>query len=247
MSDIFYLITASDDRLAYRQTEGRGPTLLFLPGYASDMEGAKATALEAWAERNGRAMLRFDYAGCGMSDGVFEEQSLAGWRDNVLALIDDVVEGPVLLVGSSMGGWLMLHAALERRERVVGLVGVAPAPDFTSWGFSQDDKLAILRNGRIEKPSPYGDSPTVTTRAFWESGETLRLLHNAEIAIDCPVRLLHGQRDADVPWAWSLELINKLRSADVQACFIKDGDHRLSRDKDIALLISTVATLLETL
>jgi pimeloyl-ACP methyl ester carboxylesterase len=165
----------------------------------------------------------------------------------VLALIDDVAEGRVVLAGSSMGGWLMLLAALERPDRVAGLVGIAPAPDFTSWGFTQDQKLTILRDGRIEQPSPYGEAPTVTTRTFWESGETLRLLHNAEIAITCPVRLLHGQRDAEVPWEWSLELAKKLRSADVQAIFIKDGDHRLSRDKDIALLIATVETLLETL
>lgn len=241
-----FLVTAAGERLAYCHTPGRGPTILFLPGYASDMAGTKATALEAWAQHEERALLRFDYAGCGMSDGLFEEQSLAGWRDNVLSLIDAVAEGPVVLVGSSMGGWLMLHAALARPQRVAGLVGVAPAPDFTSWGFTQEEKMTILREGRIEQPSPYGP-PTVTTRAFWESGETLRLLHHAELAIDCPVRLLHGQRDEDVPWAWSLELVKKLRSADVQATFVKDGDHRLSRDSDIALLIATLATLLETL
>ena len=246
MSDTHYLITASDDRIAYRHRAGRGPTILFLPGYASDMDGGKATALDAWAKVRGRAMLRFDYAGCGMSDGDFEMQSLAGWRDNVLTMIDDIAEGPVVLVGSSMGGWLMLLAALARPDRVKGLVGVAPAPDFTSWGFSQEQKMTILREGRIEQPSPYGEQPTVTSRAFWESGETLRLLH-AEIAIDCPVRLLHGQADPDVPWAYSLELMKKLRSADVQAVFIKDGDHRLSRDRDIALLIATVSGLLEAL
>jgi pimeloyl-ACP methyl ester carboxylesterase len=242
-----FLIGAGDDRLAYRRTEGRGPTIVFLPGYASDMEGAKATALDSWAAAEGRAMLRFDYAGCGASDGAFEAQSLAGWRDNVVTILNDAVEGPAVLVGSSMGGWLMLLAALQEPERVRGLVGIAAAPDFTSWGFSQDEKLAILREGRIARPSPYGDPPMVTTRAFWESGETLRLLHNAEIAIDCPVRLLHGQADADVPWTYSLELANRLRSADVQATFVKDGDHRLSRERDIALLIATVKTLLEAL
>ncbi len=246
MSDIFYLITDSDDRIAYRQREGRGPTIIFVPGYASDMEGAKACALDAWAQRHDRALLRFDYLGCGASDGDFEQQSLAGWRDNLLVMIDDVAEGPVVLVGSSMGGWLMLLAALERPALVRGLVGIAAAPDFTSWGFTQDEKLAILREGRIEQPSPYGEAPTVTTRIFWESGEMLRLLHSP-IAIDCPVRLLHGQADADVPWTWSLELAGKLRSPDVQATFVKDGDHRLSRDRDIALLTGTLGTLLENL
>jgi pimeloyl-ACP methyl ester carboxylesterase len=246
MDDVSYLIFEEGDRIAYRHREGRGPTILFLPGYRSDMEGGKATALDAWAAAEGRAMLRFDYAGCGVSAGEFERQTLIGWRDNVLSLIDDVVEGPVVLVGSSMGGWLMLLVALERPERVKGLVGIAPAPDFTSWGFTQEQKLAILRDGRLEEPSPYGDQPTVTSRAFWESGETLRLLH-AEIAVECPVRLLHGQSDTDVPWAYSLELMKKLRSADVQATLVKDGDHRLSRDQDIALLIGTLHRLLESL
>ena len=153
----------------------------------------------------GRAMLRFDYSGCGRSAGEFEAQSLAQWRDDALGMIDEVAQGPVVLVGSSMGGWLMLLAALARPEQVKGLIGVAAAPDFTGWGYSEEEKLTILRDGRIEQANPYGDAPTVTSRAFWESGEALRLTH-APIAIDCPVRLLHGQADADVPWAWSLRL-----------------------------------------
>ena len=233
-------------RLAYRHRRGRGPTILFLPGYMSDMEGGKATALDQWAESQGRAILRFDYAGCGASDGAFDDQTLDGWRDDVLAMIDRVAEGPVVLVGSSMGGWLMLLAALARPERVAGLVGIAAAPDFTSWGFTGEQKLTILREGRLAEPSPYGEAPYVTTRAFWESGERLCLLH-ADIAIDCPVRLLHGQADEDVPWRQSLTLMDRLRSADVQTCLVKDGDHRLSRDQDIALLVTTVNGLLEAL
>ena len=245
MTAIAHLEIGEDLRLAYRHRAGRGPTILFLPGYASDMEGTKAVALDAWAEREGRAMLRFDYAGCGASDGAFEPQTLATWRGDVLAMVDQKIAGPVVLVGSSMGGWLMLLAALARPDRVAGLVGIAAAPDFTFWGFSQDQKMEILREGRIEEPSPYGD-PVVTTRAFWESGEALRLLHGP-IAIDCPVRLLHGQADADVPWQYSLELMKLLRSADVQTAFVKDGDHRLSRGRDVALLIATVNGLLEEL
>jgi pimeloyl-ACP methyl ester carboxylesterase len=244
MTEMRHLEIGEDLRLAYRHRTGPGPTILFLPGYMSDMEGGKATALDAWAEREGRAMLRFDYAGCGASDGDFEAQSLANWRGDVLAMIDEVVEGPVVLVGSSMGGWLMLLAALARPERVAGLVGIAAAPDFTAWGFTQEQKMTILQEGRLEEPSAYSEQPYVTTRAFWESGESLRLLH-APIGIDCPVRLLHGQADADVPWLYSLELMKLLRSADVQATFIKDGDHRLSREHDIALLIATVNGLLE--
>lgn len=246
MTHIEYLEIGENLRLAYRYRQGRGPTLVFLPGYMSDMEGGKATALDAWAASQGRAMLRFDYSGCGVSDGKFEEQTLAGWRADVLAMIDEVVEGPVVLVGSSMGGWLMLLAALARPGRVKGLVGIAPAPDFTSWGFSQEQKMQILQEGRIEEPSPYGAAPYVTTRAFWESGEAMRLLHT-DIGVECPVRILHGQADADVPWTWSVEIMRLLRSADVQATFVKDGDHRLSRERDIALLIATVNGLLEVL
>jgi pimeloyl-ACP methyl ester carboxylesterase len=232
--------------LAYRQLEGEGPAILFLPGYMSDMEGGKATAIDAWAEREGRAMLRFDYAGCGASDGAFEEQSLSNWRGDVLAMIDEVVEGPVVLVGSSMGGWLMLLAALARPDRAAALVGIAAAPDFTGWGFTDEEKLAILRDGRLEQPSEYSATPYVTTRIFWESGEALRLLH-APIAIDCPVRLIHGQQDFDVPWPHSLQLAELVRSSDVQAIFVKDGDHRLSREGDLKLLIATLASLMESL
>ena len=246
MSRIDYLESRAGVQLAYRHRAGKGPAIVFLPGYASDMEGGKACALDAWAEREGRAMLRFDYGGCGLSGGTFDAQTLQNWLDDALAMLDRLVDGPAVLVGSSMGGWLMLLAALSRPDRVAGLVGVAAAPDFTSWGFSQDQKIAILRDGRIEEPNPYGEAPTVTTRAFWESGESLRLLH-APIPVDCPVRLLHGQADPDVPWAYALELTRLLRSADVQVALIKDGDHRLSRDADIALLIATLSTLLETL
>ena len=236
----------SGRRLAVRRRPGRGPALLFLPGYMSDMEGGKATALDAWAAAQGRAMVRFDYGGCGASGGAFEEQGLDDWLGDVLAVIDEAVEGPAVLVGSSMGGWLMLLAALERPGRVAGLVGIAAAPDFTSWGYSEEEKRAIRDQGRLKQPSPYGEAPIVTTRRFWESGER-RLLLGGEIAIDCPVRLLHGQRDSDVPWRNSLLLMEWLRSSDVQATLIKNGDHRLSRDQDIALLIGTAASLLETL
>ena len=244
MTDIQHFDAGGGRRLAYRLREGRGPAIVFLPGYMSDMDGTKALALDAWAQGQGRAMLRFDYGGCGASEGDFEAQSLAAWRDDTLTMIDAFTEGPVLLVGSSMGGWLMLLAALAWPERVAGLVGIAPAPDFTSWGFTQDQKMTILQQGKLEEPSAYSDQPYVTTRTFWESGESLRLLH-ADIDIACPVRILHGQADADVPWAWSLELMKRLRSADVQATFVKDGDHRLSREADIALLIATVNGLLE--
>jgi pimeloyl-ACP methyl ester carboxylesterase len=229
--------------LAYRRVQGVQPAILFLPGYMSDMEGSKALALEAWARRERRAFARFDYGGCGLSAGDFEAQSLADWRDDAVAMIDHL-GGQVVLVGSSMGGWLMLLAALARPEQVAGLIGIAAAPDFTNWGFSDAEKATIQREGRLVQPTPYGDRPYVTTRIFWESGETLKLL-DGKIELDCPVRLLHGQADPDVPHDVSLRLAGCLRSSDVQTLLIKDGDHRLSREADLALLIATLAQMLD--
>lgn len=237
-----YLDAAPGRRLAFRHRRGDGPTFVFLPGYMSDMDGSKATALDSWAAAQGRAMLRFDYAGCGLSEGAFEAQTLAGWRDDSLAMIDSL-EGPLVLVGSSMGGWLMLLCALARPGSIQALVGIAAAPDFTDWGFDDGQKAAIRETGRLEEPSPYGESPYVTTRAFWESGEALKLL-GGEIAIDCPVRLLHGLADPDVPWRISLDLTERLRSNDVRTVLVKGGDHRLSRPGDIALLTDTVSGLM---
>ena len=232
-------------RLACRPRLGEGPTILFLPGYMSDMAGSKAVALDQWAASQGRAMMRMDYAGNGSSEGRFADGTLASWRDDVLLVMDALIEGPVLLVGSSMGGWLALLVALARPDRVVGIVGIAAAPDFTEWGFTDADKALLATEGRIEEPSAYSDDPYVTTLAFWQSGQALRMLEG-EIAIDCPVRLLHGQADADVPWDIAVQTAARLRSSDVQTLLIKDGDHRLSRDGDIALLVRTVASLLDS-
>ena len=230
--------------LAYRHNPGDGPTVIFLPGYMSDMQGGKAQALADWAAHEGRAMLRLDYSGCGESGGTFEDGTLDIWRDDALAVIRDVVTGPVILVGSSMGGWLTLLVALVLGDRVKAMVGIAAAPDFTEWEFSEAEKAEIIANGRFIRPlsGHYDYEPMVTTRHFWESGQA-NLVLNSEISIDCPVRLLHGQRDDDVPWNTSVRLAEKLRSSDVQTTLIKDGDHRLSRDVDIALLIETAAKL----
>lgn len=241
-----YLTRADGTRLAFHLCEGRGPAIVFLPGYMSDMSGSKALALEAWAASEGRSFLRFDYGGCGQSEGAFEDQTLTGWRDDALLMIDTLTRGPVILVGSSMGGWLMLLVALARPDRVAGLVGIAAAPDFTDWGYSQEQKLEILSNGRFEQASPYGPDLTIITKAMWQSGEVNRLLQSP-VAIDCPVRLLHGQRDSDVPWHHSPHLAAMIRSDDVQVILVKDGDHRLSREQDIALLLRIVGDLVERL
>ena len=230
--------------LAYRLTPGTGPTTVFLCGYGSDMQGTKALALEAWAKAQGRAFLRFDYAGCGESDGAFEDQTLVLWRDDAIRMIDAVADGPVVLVGSSLGGWIMLLVAKALPGRVAGMVGIAAAPDFTDWGFTPEQKLALLQNGRLEQPSDYSDQPTVTTRAFWASGEANRVMIRP-IEFDGPVRLLQGQKDKEVPWERAVALAGLIRSDAVQTILVKDGDHRLSRDGDIALIVLAVQDVLD--
>ncbi len=230
--------------LAYHHRPGDGPTIVFLPGYGSDMSGGKAVMLDAWAAERGRAMLRFDYRGCGASEGVFGDATLDDWRDDVLDVIDRLTQGPILLVGSSMGGWLMLLVALERPERVVGLVGIAAAPDFTEWGFDDAARDVLASDGLIVNESPDYETPEVITHAFWSSGQENRLLES-EIAIDAPVRLLHGLDDSDVPPSIAFRLGRALRSADVQTILVKGGNHRLSGPRELALLRDTVARLLD--
>ena len=206
------------------------------------MQGGKAQALAAWAADQGVGMLRLDYSGCGESDGAFEDGTLDIWRDDVLAVLAAANLGPLILIGSSMGGWLMLLVAEALGDQVAAMVGIAAAPDFTDWDFDAADRVTIAANGRIERPSDYGYDPMVITRGFWQSGQSnLRL--TGQTGIDCPVRLIHGQNDPDVPWETSLKLAAALRSADVQTICVKDGDHRLSRDQDIALLIDVVGKL----
>lgn len=229
-------------RIAYRHLPGTGPTVVFLPGYMSDMAGGKATAVFDWAAAQGRACLLLDYSGCGQSAGDFADGSLSRWREEVLALIALTCPGQAVLIGSSMGGWLMLLAALAEPGRINALIGIAAAPDFTEWGTSAEDKARLAAGETIFAENPYGPEPTPTHPRFWADGQAQRLL-DGEIALDLPVRLLHGQCDPDVPWELSLRLARALRSADVQVTLIKDGDHRLSRDEDIALLLRTLAAL----
>jgi pimeloyl-ACP methyl ester carboxylesterase len=239
------LIRPDRPALAYEALRGRGPTIVFLPGYRSDMTGGKATALAEWAAAEGRAMLRLDYAGCGASAGVFGAETLANWRDDVLDAIDQLTGGPLVLVGSSMGGWLMVLAALARTPRIAGLIGIAAAPDFTDWGFDDHRRAILQEDGILVEPSDYGE-PQITTLEFWRSGQS-NLLLGEPIAFDGPVRLLHGLQDDVVPTSIALRLGRALRSADVQTILVKDGDHRLSRPQDVDLLIATVSRLVESL
>jgi pimeloyl-ACP methyl ester carboxylesterase len=214
--------------IAYRLHSGKAPTIVFLPGYASDMEGAKAVALAGFAQRRGLAMLRFDYSGTGSSPGRFEDGTLGVWLEEALAAIDRLTEGPIILIGSSMGGWLALHLALLRPERVQALVGIAAAPDFTDWGFKDGNEAERQGIGR----------------AFWNSGRQLLLL-DGEIALDCPVRLIHGECDTEVPSEIPLRTMRRLRSGDVQLNLIKGGGHRLSEPREIEAILRSVDCLME--
>ena len=229
-------------RIAYKHTPGAGPTLVFLPGYMSDMAGSKAQAVEGWAKTTGRACLLLDYSGCGQSSGDFADGSLSLWRDEVCSLIAAHAPGPVVLIGSSMGGWLMLLVAAALPQRIAGLVGIAAAPDFTDWGYSEPEKSELSAGKTICHPNPYGPEPTPTHARFWADGQANRVLCGP-IAYTGPVRLLQGQADSDVPWQTALALAQALHSADVQIHLVKDGDHRLSRDTDIALILATLAAL----
>ena len=242
MTDIQFHAMPDGRRIAFRKLAGTGPCLVFLPGYMSDMAGSKATALFAWAQQQGRACLLLDYSGCGASSGDFADGSLTRWRDEVLAVIAAEIAGPVILVGSSMGGWLMLLAARVLKDRVAALVGIAAAPDFTDWGYDDDAKAKLAAGKTHYMDNPYGPEPTPIHAKFWHDGEHQRQLQ-AEIPLACPVRLIHGQADADVPWEISLSTAAELRSQDVQVVLVKDGDHRLSRESDIDLLLRTVAAL----
>jgi len=234
------------DRLAWARLSGEQPGVVFLPGFRSDMQGSKAAALHAHCSASGRALLRFDYSGHGESAGRFEDGTIGQWANDAIALFDALTEGPQILVGSSMGGWIALLLARARPERIVGLVGIAPAPDFTEklmWpAFDTAQRATILRDGVLHLPSQYGD-PTPVTRALIEDGRDHNLL-DAPIPLRCPVRILHGMRDPDVPWRHSLRLVEALEGEDVRLHLIKDGDHRLSRPEDLRLLSETVDALL---
>jgi pimeloyl-ACP methyl ester carboxylesterase len=232
--------------LAWQRLAGRGPTLVFLPGFRSDMNGDKATALAALCQDRGQAVLLFDYSGHGASGGAFTGGTIGRWVADALAAIDGLTEGPLVLVGSSMGGWIGLLAALARPGRMAGFVGVAAAPDFTEalmWETMLPAERATLeRDGVLHIPSGYGE-PTPITRALIEEGRQ-HLLMGGPINLTCPVRLLHGQADGDVPWETSLRLAQRLTGEDVQVVLVKDGEHRLSRPADLSLLHALVTKLL---
>ena len=236
-----HLALADGRRLAYHKIPGRAPCVVFLGGFKSDMTGEKASHLADWATARGQAYVCFDYRGHGQSDGDFEAATISDWRDDALDIVDAVAEGPLILVGSSMGGWLMVLVALARPQRIAGLVGIASAPDFTEeliWGRMDGAQRARLaRDGQLAQPSDYSEEPYVITRQLIEEGRR-HLLLDGEIPVTCPVRLIHGLDDRDVPWQVSLRLAERLSAPDVELTLIKGGAHRLSAPADLARLES---------
>ena len=233
-----------NQRLAYRRIDGEGPTVVWLGGFHSDMTGTKAQVLAEQALATGGSYVRFDYFGHGESSGAFRDGTISRWRADSLAVIDELTDGPLVLVGSSMGGWLACLAAIARPERVKALVLIAPAPDFTDKlmapDLSDEARAAIARDGFWIRPSEYDDGGYAITRDLLEDGARWSILPGP-VPIDVPVRVLQGGADADVPWTHALELATGLTSQDVVFSLIKDGDHRLSRPQDLERLTAAVA------
>jgi pimeloyl-ACP methyl ester carboxylesterase len=242
-----YLTREDGATIAYHRRSGKSPGVIFLGGFMSDMTGTKARTLDAFCAARGQAFLRFDYFAHGASSGDFAAAGIGRWKEDTLAALDRLSDGPQILVGSSLGGWMMLLAALARPERVAGLIGIAAAPDATErlmWPrLTPEQRAALLRDGAIRLPSLYSAEGYVFTRHLIEEGRQ-HLLMGAPIACDRPVRLLHGMRDPDVPWQTSLDLADRLTSADVAVTLLKEGDHRLSTESDLALLCRTLEALL---
>lgn len=245
MSEPAYLETVHSTKIAYHKTSGFGPGVVFLGGFMSDMEGGKALELEACCRRAGRAFVRFDYLGHGQSSGKFADGTIGLWLKDALAVIDRLTEGPQILVGSSMGGWISLLAAKARPGRIKGLVGIAAAPDFTvrHWAeLSAEDQNTITKTGRLEVPTDYGPDPYVFTRALFEDGWQNRV-NNGPIHLDIPVRLIQGTADPDVPWQTAMEIAANLTGDDTEVILVPGGDHRLSEPNDLKRLVRVVDSL----
>lgn len=245
---IRFLERPDAEQIAYSHRKGHAGKagLIWLGGFKSDMDGTKALALDAWAEATGRSFLRFDYFGHGASSGEFEDGTIGRWRDDALAVLDELTTGPQILVGSSMGGWISLLTAKERAARLAGLLLIAPAPDFTSklmWpGFSEEIRQTILTTGKFEEPSPYDDEVFIVTKKLIEEGANWSVL-DQNIHFDGPVRILQGALDDSVPWEHARKCMDVLTSDDIVFTLIKNGDHRLSSGPELARLISAAESL----
>jgi pimeloyl-ACP methyl ester carboxylesterase len=242
-----YLTTPQGRHIAYHRTQGKQPGVVFLGGFRSDMTGSKAQHLQTWAEATGRAFLRFDYSGHGASHGAFVDGAISDWRDDAAAVIDVLTEGPQILVGSSMGGWISLLLARDMPERVAGLVGIAAAPDFTERMWEQEFSLAertvLLEEGLFLRPSDYSEDPYPITRRLIEDGRQ-NLVLKSPLHLPVPVRLLQGTGDVDVPPSVALTLLDHISSPDVKLTLVKDADHRFSTPPCLAMITEAVDDIL---
>ncbi|CAA6604342.1 conserved hypothetical protein [Rhodospirillaceae bacterium LM-1] len=222
-----------------------------MTGFMSDMTGSKALALEDLCKARGQAYLRFDYRGHGASSQAFKDGCIGDWADDAIQVLDRLTEGPQVLVGSSMGGWIMLLTALARPQRIVGLVGIAPAPDFTEnliWSeLTAEQRKSLLAEGKIDVPSDYGEQPYVITKRLIEDGRNHLLLDKTPLPIRVPLRIIQGMEDQDVPWDTALMIQDAVESLDVDVTLVKKGGHRLSEPADLARLTQTLAALLDQL
>ena len=243
MTEPCFLTTPQGRSIAYERVKGHGPGIVFLHGLRSDMTGTKAVALADWARRTGRAFLRFDCSGHGLSSGRFEDGAIGDWFEDAQAALDRLTDGPQVLVGSSMGGWLALLLARALPGRVKGLVGIAAAPDFTEdsmWAQATEaQRAALLRDGFIQRPSDYGDAPYVITRRLIEDGRAHLVLRDP-LPLPFPVRLLHGTADTDVPLGVALRLMDHAASPDLRLTLVKDADHRFSSPACLALIEAAI-------
>lgn len=242
-----FLKTPQGRRIAYDRSAGQGPGVVFLGGFKSDMSGTKAVFLQDWARARGQAFLRFDYSGHGESSGAFEDGAIGDWAQDAMAAISALTEGPQVLVGSSMGGWISLLVARAMPERLAGLVTVAAAPDFTEagmWaGFSEAERARLMRDGRLEQPSEYSDDPYVITRRLIEDGRD-HLVLRSPLNLPVPVRMLQGTADADVPMDWALRLLDHAVGDDMRLTLVKGADHRFSTPECLALIAGAIGDVL---
>lgn len=239
-------LQGSAGKIAYLHHIGRGPGVVFLPGFRSDMLGSKATAIAQWCASKGIACTRFDYRAHGQSEGAWNDYTIGGGLEDVLHVLDNITKGPQILVGSSMGGWIALLAALQRKERVAGVVGIAAAPDFTERGIwarmSDAQRKQMEEEGEVREPSEYWGDENIYTLKLIEDGRKHLLLEDA-IPLTIPVRLLQGMQDDSVPWETAMQLVEKIGGEDVQLKLVKDGDHRLYRPEDLSMLIDCLRRL----
>lgn len=239
-----FLKTPDQLFIAAKRLDGNSPTIMFMPGFFSNMEGTKARFLEKLCRKHHLAYVRFDYRGHGQSDGKFEDGTFTDWLNDTLLVLDELSDAPVVAVGSSMGGWIALLAALMRPQKIRGLVGIASSPDFTEviWHRRMNDEQRELMNrqGFIEQPSDYQEEPVIITKKLLDSGKDHLLLHKNSIKLDIPVTLIHGKKDTDVPFEKSEQLHRLIGKEKSELILIPDGEHRLSRKKDLELIGETV-------